>query len=56
MTDILIIALVGLIVGLAGGYVYKARKSGKHCIGCPDSDTCNGHCMGCSCGCTREEP
>ena len=28
-----------------------AKKSGKKCIGCPDSGTCSGHCSGCSCSC-----
>ena len=53
MADILIIAIVALIVGLAGGYVYKAKKAGKTCIGCPDSGKCSGNCSGCSgnCGC-----
>lgn len=44
MTDIILIAVLVLIVALAGGYVYKAKKSGKKCIGCPD---------GCSCGCSN---
>jgi len=46
--DILIIAIVVAIVGLAAWYVYKAKKSGKKCIGCPDSGSCSGNC-GCSC-------
>ena len=50
MTDIVILIVIGLIVGLAGGYVYKAKKSGKKCIGCPDGASCSGHCSGC-CGC-----
>ena len=54
MTDIVILNVIGLIVGLAGGYVYKAKKSGKKCIGCPASGICNGKCTGCSCGCTKE--
>ena len=43
--DYIIIAVITLILGLAGLYVYKAKKSGKKCIGCPDSG------KGCSCGC-----
>ena len=35
MTNILIIAVVGLIVGLSGGYIYKEKKKGTRCIGCP---------------------
>ena len=50
MTDILIIAVLAAILGGAAWYVYKAKKSGKKCIGCPDGATCSGHCAGCS-GC-----
>ena len=42
--DIVIIAILLLIVILAGGYVYKAKKSGKKCIGCPDSGSCDCCC------------
>ena len=51
MTDLIIIAIVGLIVGLAGGYVYREQKKGRKCIGCPHSGTCGGSCGGCSGGC-----
>ena len=51
MTNVIVIAAVGLIVGLAAGYVYKSRKKGVKCIGCPDGAVCNGNCSGCSsCG------
>ena len=50
MENIPIIALVGLIVGLAAGYVYKAKKRGVKCIGCPDGAKCSGCCSSCS-GC-----
>ncbi|MBQ7875366.1 MAG: FeoB-associated Cys-rich membrane protein [Oscillospiraceae bacterium] len=61
MEDIIIIAILAVIIGLAGWYVYKAKKSGKKCIGCPDGCSCSsknseGGC-GCGCGCcgTKEE-
>ena len=47
MTDIIIIAVVVVIVALASLYIYKAKKSGKKCIGCPASSSCNGKC-GCN--------
>ena len=63
MTESIIIAVVVIaIVGLASFYVYKAKKSGKKCIGCPDSG-CSCHadkkegaspCSGC-CGCGNAE-
>ena len=46
--DYIIIVVIGLILGLAGGYVCKAKKSGKKCIGCPNSGKgCCGGCSGC---------
>ena len=53
MENYIIIAVVVLIVVLAGVYVYKAKKSGKKCIGCPDSGSCSGNCS-CCCGCGGE--
>lgn len=47
MTDVLILLAVGLIVGAAAGYIYKEKKKGRKCIGCPDSGKCGGHCCGC---------
>ena len=47
MTDIVIILVVAAILALAGLYVYKAKKSGQKCIGCPHSKTCSGNCCGC---------
>jgi hypothetical protein len=48
MTDFIIAAIVLVIVGAASWYVYKAKKSGKKCIGCP-----KGGCSKCSCGCGK---
>lgn len=58
MENIIIIAILVVIVGLAALYIYKAKKSGKKCIGCPDSGNCgsnkDGGC-GCGCGCGDKE-
>ena len=40
MDNIFIIIAIVLIIGLASFYVYKAKKSGKKCIGCPEGCTC----------------
>lgn len=57
MTDIIVIAVIVVILAAAAAYVIKAKKSGKKCIGCPDSGSCpsakNGSC--CSCGCQSKE-
>lgn len=58
MDSIIIVAILVVIVGLAALYVYKAKKSGKKCIGCPDSGTCGKNCgssCGCGCGCGETE-
>lgn len=52
MTDIIVVAILVVIIAAAAFYVYKAKKSGKKCIGCPDGCSCsskkdNAHC---SCG------
>lgn len=61
MENWIIIGVLLLILGGAGFYIYKAKKSGKKCIGCPDSGSCSakGGCEGCcgcnGCGSTSEE-
>lgn len=50
IVDILIVAVIALILGTAAWYVYKAKKNGKKCIGCPDSGNCSGNCGSCGCG------
>lgn len=57
MDNVIIICVLALIVGFAVWYIYKSKKSGRKCIGCPDSGACasrcSGNCSGCSgsCGC-----
>ena len=51
MIDLIIAAIILAILGGAAFYIYKAKKSGAKCIGCPDAKHCSGHCAGCSCNC-----
>ncbi len=46
MTDILIIAVVVAVVGLAARYIYKQKKRSSGCIGCPSGscEDCRGNC------------
>ena len=54
MTDFVIILALALVLGGAALYIYKAKKRGKKCIGCPDSgSSCSGSCGGCNCGCGK---
>ena len=50
--DFLIIGILVVIVGGAVYAMYRSRKKGKKCIGCPDScacsaTNCSGGCKGC---------
>ena len=49
MENIIIVAVLVIILGLALGYVIKAKKSGKKCIGCPSGGNCSGNCSSCNC-------
>lgn len=40
MIDYVIIGIIAVIIALAAIYVYKAKKSGKKCIGCPNDCSC----------------
>jgi len=55
MENIIAIIAVVVVLALAIRYIYKAKKSGAKCIGCPDSGTCSAKsCGSCSCGCGGE--
>jgi len=55
MEDIIIIAVLAVIIVLAARYVYKAKKSGKKCIGCPDGCSCSAKNTGCACSCCEHK-
>ena len=44
MIDVLILVALAGILGGAGYYVYRAKRRGQKCIGCPNSKTCGGSC------------
>ncbi|MBQ3081592.1 MAG: FeoB-associated Cys-rich membrane protein [Clostridia bacterium] len=44
MANVIIIAVAVSVVGLAVFYVYRAKKRGQKCIGCPYGKQCNGNC------------
>ena len=55
MENLIIIAVLGVIIGGAAGYVYKAKKKGQKCIGCPSGGCCNGSDQnGCNCHCGQQ--
>ena len=50
MENLIILAVVAVILALSGRYLYKAKKRGARCIGCPGCCSCNGKTGGCQCG------
>lgn len=48
LKNAIVIAVVVVIVGLAAFYVYRSKKNGKKCIGCPNSGTCKSGGCGCN--------
>ena len=48
MENVIVIAILLIILGLAAGYVIRAKKNGQKCIGCPASKTCSKNCCFCS--------
>ena len=48
--DIIILVVFAVILIAAIRYIYKSKKSGKRCVGCPDSGTGK-----CCCGVSKTE-
>lgn len=48
MKDLILIFILLLIAGGAGYYIYRAKKRGEKCIGCPYSKQCKSG--KCNCG------
>ena len=51
MANFIIVAVVAVIIGLAGYYIYKEKKNGHKCIGCPNGCSCGANASSCGCGC-----
>lgn len=47
--NIILVAVLVVIVGLAALYIYKSKKAGAVCIGCPYAKQCGKKSSGCSC-------
>ena len=54
MTNPILFAVLAAIITAAAAYIYKAKKRGVKCVGCPAGAACGGHCSG-TCGCHTEE-
>lgn len=44
MADIVVIVILVFCVIGAGVRIYKNKKQGKGCLGCPDASFCGGTC------------
>lgn len=51
MANLIAGGIIAAIVLAAAFYVYKAKKSGKKCIGCPDGCSCCAKKGNTPCGC-----
>ena len=47
MINIILGVIILLILAFAGVYIYKQKKNGSACIGCPNAKTC----VKCMCEC-----
>ncbi|MGN0793116.1 MAG: hypothetical protein ACI4MG_01440 [Aristaeellaceae bacterium] len=50
MIDFIILLVLAVMLGGAGFYVWKARKSGRKCIGCPNGTCPHAGTDRCCCG------
>lgn len=58
MVDLIVAIVLLVIIGVAGIYIWKAKKKGVKCIGCPSAAQCSGKCSGkmcASCSCHSDE-
>ena len=51
MIDFVVIAVVVLIIAGISYYIYKEKKSGSACIGCPHGKKCSGSSGNGGCNC-----
>ncbi len=42
MENIVVIGILMIIVGIAVFYIWKEKKKGTRCIGCPSAGCCSG--------------
>ena len=55
MVNLIVILVLAVVIGGAALYIYKAKKHGVKCIGCPSAKHC-GSCPSCqSCACVEQD-
>ena len=50
MQSIVVALVILAIVGAAAGYVYREKKRGVKCVGCPHAKECAAKRKSCGCG------
>ncbi len=50
LTNLILVVVLVVIVGLAALYIYKSKKAGAVCIGCPYAKQCGKKSSSCGCG------
>lgn len=48
MINILLVLILAVIIGGSGFYIYRAKKAGQKCIGCPYSKDCETNKCSCN--------
>ena len=51
LTDVIAIAIIAALVGIAVTYIVRQKKKGAKCIGCPYAKTCAKGTGESSCSC-----
>ncbi|MGN1197567.1 MAG: FeoB-associated Cys-rich membrane protein [Acetatifactor sp.] len=44
MENVIIVLLLAVLLVGAGRYIYRSKKAGGKCIGCPCAKSCRGGC------------
>lgn len=55
IADYVILGIFALIVAGSIYAIYRSKKKGNKCIGCPDGGNCARNCSGCSGGCIHKK-
>lgn len=55
MVNVIAVLVLLAVLAAAGGYVYKAKKSGQKCVGCPYAKQYAARQNGCGCSVTKSE-
>ena len=42
MENLIVIGILIILVGVAALYIWKEKKKGRRCIGCPSAGCCSG--------------